>query len=80
MIVKEMRAIFESYGIGIDIRHMWLLADTMTYRGEVRGRLKLLCQPMSAQTNLTCALLLDLKLTLNLGLCVSGTGHHQVWY
>ena len=35
MIVKEMRAIFESYGIGIDIRHMWLLADTMTYRGEV---------------------------------------------
>jgi len=37
MIVKEMRAIFESYGIGIDIRHMWLLADTMTYRGEVLG-------------------------------------------
>lgn len=26
-----------SYGIGIDPRHLQLLADTMTYRGEVLG-------------------------------------------
>lgn len=36
-IVTEINKIFHSYSIGIDIRHIWLLADTMTYRGEVLG-------------------------------------------
>eukprot|EP00658_Telonema_sp_P-2_P032029 TRINITY_DN23828_c0_g1_i2.p1 TRINITY_DN23828_c0_g1~~TRINITY_DN23828_c0_g1_i2.p1 ORF type:complete len:1267 (+),score=349.18 TRINITY_DN23828_c0_g1_i2:341-4141(+) len=36
-IVYEINQIFKSYSIGIDIRHIWLLADTMTYRGEVLG-------------------------------------------
>jgi len=37
MIIKEIRSIFGSYGINIDVRHVNLLADTMTYRGEVLG-------------------------------------------
>jgi len=37
LIISEMRKIFGAYGIGIDIRHFNLLADTMTYRGEVLG-------------------------------------------
>jgi len=37
LIIKEIQSIFGSYGINIDVRHVNLLADTMTYRGEVLG-------------------------------------------
>jgi len=37
LIVKEIQEIFGNYGIKIDVRHVNLLADTMTYRGEVLG-------------------------------------------
>lgn len=34
VIIKEIRKVFESYGIEIDIRHLLLIADKMTYSGE----------------------------------------------
>eukprot|EP01138_Halocafeteria_seosinensis_P010093 gb/GECG01010307.1/.p1 GENE.gb/GECG01010307.1/~~gb/GECG01010307.1/.p1 ORF type:complete len:1523 (+),score=185.46 gb/GECG01010307.1/:1-4569(+) len=37
MIISELNKTYGSYGIGIDPRHMMLLADVMTYRGEVLG-------------------------------------------
>jgi hypothetical protein len=37
MIMVELAKTYGSYGIGIDSRHLQLLADTMTYRGEVLG-------------------------------------------
>jgi DNA-directed RNA polymerase III subunit RPC1 len=36
-IVAEILEIMNAYGIGIDIRHLLLLADVMTFRGEVLG-------------------------------------------
>jgi RNA polymerase Rpb1, domain 5 len=36
-IVSEILHIMNAYGIGIDIRHLLLLADVMTFRGEVLG-------------------------------------------
>ncbi|XP_074596921.1 RNA polymerase III subunit A isoform X2 [Brevipalpus obovatus] len=36
-IIKEIKATMENHGISIDSRHLKLLADTMTYRGEVLG-------------------------------------------
>jgi DNA-directed RNA polymerase III subunit RPC1 len=38
MIVSELSKTYGSYGIGIDGRHLQLLSDVMTYRGEVRAR------------------------------------------
>ena len=36
-IIKEIKVTMENHGIAIDERHLKLLADTMTYRGEVLG-------------------------------------------
>lgn len=36
-IIKEIKVTMENHGISIDERHLKLLADTMTYRGEVLG-------------------------------------------
>jgi len=36
-IVKEMRGIFDAYGIGVDIRHLYLIADYMTQGGAYRA-------------------------------------------
>jgi DNA-directed RNA polymerase III subunit RPC1 len=37
MIMRELQKTYGSYGIDIDERHLMLLADTMTYKGEVLG-------------------------------------------
>jgi DNA-directed RNA polymerase III subunit RPC1 len=37
MIMRELNKTYGSYGIEIDPRHLMLLADVMTYRGEVLG-------------------------------------------
>ncbi|KAL9275272.1 DNA-directed RNA polymerase III subunit 1-like protein [Drosera capensis] len=34
-IIKEIRQVMDSHGMDIDIRHMMLLADLMTFKGEV---------------------------------------------
>uniref|UniRef100_A0A0N4Z3L6 DNA-directed RNA polymerase subunit n=1 Tax=Parastrongyloides trichosuri TaxID=131310 RepID=A0A0N4Z3L6_PARTI len=36
-IINEILSTMESHGIGLDRRHVMLLADLMTYRGEVLG-------------------------------------------
>jgi len=36
-IMSEVRAVMNAYGIGIDARHVMLLGDCMTYRGDVLG-------------------------------------------
>ncbi|XP_040994118.1 DNA-directed RNA polymerase III subunit 1 isoform X2 [Juglans microcarpa x Juglans regia] len=36
-IIEEIKYTMESHGMNIDIRHMMLLADLMTFRGEVLG-------------------------------------------
>ena len=36
-IINEIKTTMENHGINIDSRHLKLLADTMTYRGEVLG-------------------------------------------
>lgn len=36
-IIKEIQYTMKSHGMSIDIRHMMLLADLMTYKGEVLG-------------------------------------------
>ena len=33
----QLKRTYNTYGIGIDPRHLQLLADVMTYRGEVRA-------------------------------------------
>ena len=37
VIQRELASTYNSYGISIDCRHLALLADVMTYRGEVLG-------------------------------------------
>lgn len=37
VIIKEIQETMQSHGIGIDPRHLKLLADNMTYRGRVLG-------------------------------------------
>jgi DNA-directed RNA polymerase III subunit RPC1 len=37
VIVSEIQAIMRAYSLSIDIRHVFLLADVMTYRGSVLG-------------------------------------------
>jgi DNA-directed RNA polymerase III subunit RPC1 len=37
LIMDEVGYVFGQYGISIDVRHLMLLADTMTYRGMVLG-------------------------------------------
>ena len=37
VIVDEVKYILERYGLAVDIRHLSLLADVMTYRGTVLG-------------------------------------------
>ncbi|XP_054160182.1 DNA-directed RNA polymerase III subunit RPC1-like isoform X2 [Oppia nitens] len=37
MIIREIKTTMEHHGISIDDRHLKLLADTMTYKGEVLG-------------------------------------------
>jgi len=37
LLVKEICGVYNSAGIGIDIRHVFLLADTMCYDGTVKG-------------------------------------------
>jgi len=36
-IIKEIQTTMESHGLNLDHRHIALLADTMTYRGEILG-------------------------------------------
>jgi DNA-directed RNA polymerase III subunit RPC1 len=36
-IINEISYIMKAYGIGIDARHLMLLADVMTFKGEVLG-------------------------------------------
>ncbi|XP_030973885.1 DNA-directed RNA polymerase III subunit 1 [Quercus lobata] len=36
-IIEEIKYTMESHGMNIDIRHMMLLSDVMTFRGEVLG-------------------------------------------
>merc|ERR1719263_2037969 len=36
-IMKEIGDVLSNYGISVDQRHMMLLADVMTYKGEVLG-------------------------------------------
>lgn len=36
-IMEEIKYIFDQYGMGIDNRHIMLLADLMTYKGRVLG-------------------------------------------
>eukprot|EP00657_Telonema_sp_P-1_P002299 TRINITY_DN15395_c0_g1_i1.p1 TRINITY_DN15395_c0_g1~~TRINITY_DN15395_c0_g1_i1.p1 ORF type:complete len:174 (-),score=55.06 TRINITY_DN15395_c0_g1_i1:69-590(-) len=36
-IISEIQAIMKAYALSIDIRHVFLLADVMTYRGVVLG-------------------------------------------
>uniref|UniRef100_A0A0A0LXJ4 DNA-directed RNA polymerase n=1 Tax=Cucumis sativus TaxID=3659 RepID=A0A0A0LXJ4_CUCSA len=36
-IIEEIKYTMESHGMSIDIRHMMLLGDLMTFRGEVLG-------------------------------------------
>jgi len=35
-IVKEIKAVFDVYGISVDFRHLSLIADFMTYSGGYR--------------------------------------------
>jgi DNA-directed RNA polymerase III subunit RPC1 len=37
VIIIEIQATFESHGINIDIRHLALLSDLMTFQGEILG-------------------------------------------
>ena len=37
IIIREIQSTMQGHGISIDERHLKLLADTMTYRGEVLG-------------------------------------------
>ena len=37
VVMDEIRLVLGHYGIGVDARHTMLLADCMTYRGEVLG-------------------------------------------
>ncbi|KAL9225768.1 hypothetical protein vseg_001656 [Gypsophila vaccaria] len=36
-IIKEIRNVLQSHSIEVDVRHLMLLADVMTYKGEVLG-------------------------------------------
>ena len=36
-IVKEIREVFDVYGIGVDYRHLSLIADFVTYNGDYRA-------------------------------------------
>ncbi len=36
-IVKEIRAVFDVYGIAVDYRHLSLIADFITYNGDYRA-------------------------------------------
>ena len=37
-VVRELRAVFDAYGIGVDARHLFLIADYMTQDGECAAR------------------------------------------
>ena len=37
LIVKELKKVMDDNGIAVDIRHIMLLADLMTYSGEIKG-------------------------------------------
>ncbi|KAJ0539434.1 putative DNA-directed RNA polymerase [Helianthus annuus] len=45
-IIKEIQYTMESHGMSIDIRHMMLLADVMTYKGEILGMTRFGIQKM----------------------------------
>jgi DNA-directed RNA polymerase I subunit RPA1 len=36
-IVKEIKAVFDVYGIAVDYRHLSLIGDFITYNGEYRA-------------------------------------------
>ena len=36
-IMKEIDTVYSSYGMEIDKRHLMLLADVMTYKGQILG-------------------------------------------
>jgi len=36
MIVKEMKSVLDEFGLDVDIRHLLLVADSMTFTGEIR--------------------------------------------
>jgi DNA-directed RNA polymerase I subunit RPA1 len=38
-ILKEVQSVFGAYGIGVDPRHLGLIADYMTHTGGYRYRL-----------------------------------------
>jgi DNA-directed RNA polymerase III subunit RPC1 len=37
MIGAEIKNIMSAYGITVDVRHLVLLSDVMTFKGEVLG-------------------------------------------
>ncbi len=37
MIVKELKKVLDDNGIAVDVRHIMLLADLMTFSGEIKG-------------------------------------------
>ena len=37
MIVKELKKVLDDNGIAVDVRHIMLLADLMTFGGEIKG-------------------------------------------
>lgn len=46
MIADEIRYIMQAYGITVDRRHLLLLSDVMTFKGEVCIRIRIrTCAP-----------------------------------
>ena len=37
MVVQELKKVLDDNGIKVDVRHIMLLADLMTFSGEVKG-------------------------------------------
>jgi DNA-directed RNA polymerase subunit A" len=37
MVVEELKKVLDDNGINVDIRHIMLLADLMTWSGEIKG-------------------------------------------
>jgi DNA-directed RNA polymerase I subunit RPA1 len=36
-IIKEILAVFGHYGVSVDFRHLYLIADYMTFGGQIRA-------------------------------------------
>jgi DNA-directed RNA polymerase III subunit RPC1 len=37
MLISEILHIFQQYGLSVDRRHVMLMADLMTFKGEILG-------------------------------------------